>query len=76
MGDLRCAAALFVVVLALVMGVEPAHAGFVMEHEAVLPHPATMQPTKTRVRSWHDAGRVERDNPLLERAPAQAAVAR
>jgi hypothetical protein len=41
-----------------------AHAGYVMEHESVLPNPATMQPMTATIRSWQEGKRFKRENPL------------
>ena len=41
-----------------------AHAGYYMEHESVMPNPATMAPMKATVRSWHDGKRFKRENPM------------
>jgi hypothetical protein len=42
----------------------PASAGYYMEHEAVLPNPQTMEPTRATIRSWHDGNRYKRESPL------------
>ena len=53
------------VLCALVVGTSrDAHAGYYMEHEAVMPNPATMQPLKSTIRSWHDGKKFKRENPL------------
>jgi len=41
-----------------------AHAGFYMVHESIMPNPATFQPVKATVRSWHDGKRFKRENPM------------
>jgi hypothetical protein len=41
-----------------------AHAGYYMEHESVLPNPATMQPMQATIRSWQEGKRFKRENPL------------
>ena len=41
-----------------------ASAGYYMEHESVMPNPATFQPMKATVRSWHDGKRFKRENPI------------
>jgi hypothetical protein len=51
------------VVLAVLSG-SAAHAGYYMEHESVMPNPATMQPMKATIRSWHDGKRFKRENPI------------
>jgi hypothetical protein len=55
----------YVVVTALVCGLTtPAAAGYFMEHEAVIPNPATLQPIQTKIRSWHEGRRFKRESPL------------
>lgn len=49
-------------VIALTSGA--AHAGYYMEHEAVLPNPQTMKPQRTTVRSWHEGRRFKRQSPM------------
>ena len=39
-------------------------AGYYMEHEAILPNPATMQPIKASVKSWHEGKRFKRESPM------------
>jgi len=51
------------VVLAVLAG-SAARAGYYMEHESVMPNPATMQPMKATIRSWHDGKRFKRENPI------------
>lgn len=43
---------------------EAAHAGYYMEHEAVLPNPQTMQPVRATIRSWHEGRRFKRQSPM------------
>lgn len=40
------------------------HAGYYMEHEAILPNPATMMPMKASVKSWHEGKRFKRESPM------------
>lgn len=51
-------------VLAPVLLSAPAHAGYYMEHEAVLPNPQTMQPIRATIRSWHEGKRFKRQSPM------------
>lgn len=39
-------------------------AGYYMEHEAVMPNPATMAPMKAMVKSWHEGKRFKRESPM------------
>jgi hypothetical protein len=41
-----------------------AHAGYYMEHEAVLPNPQTLQPVRATIRSWHEGNRFKRQSPM------------
>jgi hypothetical protein len=59
---MRAFLALFVVVLSL--SASSARAGYYMEHESILPNPATMQPIKSTVRSWHEGKRFKRESPM------------
>ncbi|MDP2344832.1 MAG: hypothetical protein Q8O67_28050 [Deltaproteobacteria bacterium] len=52
----------FVVVVVLFSGL--ARAGYFMEHEAILPNPATLQPIKSSVKSWHEGKRFKRETPM------------
>jgi hypothetical protein len=50
--------------LALLFTSSGLHAGYYMEHESVMPNPATLQPMTATVRSWHDGKRYKRENPI------------
>lgn len=52
------------VLVALLVVVAPARAGYYMEHEALLPNPVTLKPVKSTIHSWHEGKRYKRDNPL------------
>lgn len=59
--------AVVVVVVALVVASVwglPARAGYYMEHEAILPNPATLQPMKASVKSWHEGKRFKRESAM------------
>ncbi|HEY1098871.1 MAG TPA: hypothetical protein VGF99_08075 [Myxococcota bacterium] len=56
--------ALAVVVATLSTFSVDVHAGYYMEHESVMPNPATLQPMKATVRSWHDGKKFKRENPI------------
>lgn len=51
-------------VFAPLLASEAAHAGYYMEHEAVLPNPQTMQPMRATIRSWHEGRRFKRQSPM------------
>lgn len=51
-------------VLSSLLASSQAFAGYYMEHETVTPNPATLQPMKATMRSWHDGKRFKRENPL------------
>jgi hypothetical protein len=59
---MRCS--VVVVVVAVLSGSFSARAGYYMEHEAILPNPATMQPIKSSVKSWHEGRRFKRESPM------------
>ncbi len=53
-----------VVVVAVVVLSGAARAGYYMEHEAILPNPATMAPMKASVKSWHEGKRFKRESAI------------
>src|SRR5690606_2363134 len=58
-GALAAVAAAFVT-----LSSSAAHAGYYMEHEAVMPNPQTMKPERTTIRSWHEGKRFKRQSPM------------
>jgi hypothetical protein len=61
---MRALRSLVVVSLLAAWHAAPARAGYVMEHETLVPDPATMKPMRAKVKSWRDHGRIKRENPL------------
>ncbi|MBM4282594.1 MAG: hypothetical protein FJ137_18195, partial [Deltaproteobacteria bacterium] len=60
---MRVLVAIGIIVVGL-LGAEGGRAGYLIEQEAVIPNPVTLQPTSTTVRTWHDGRRFKREHPL------------